>query len=714
MRRTHIKSSFAYILQLCVVLGAFLAGTTCAIDDLKHTDGKILNKSDFRSKNVLLFLTDQERATQHFPKGWDEVNMPNLQRLKRHGLSFNNAYTSSNMCSPSRATLFTGLMPAQHKVRWTLEAPPKKPSADDSSNAQALSESPPGLIVPLDPDFPTLGDLMTAAGFKSVVYKGKFHFTSPPQTNQTKWGGWTPEDMGQYGFSRWNPWDSGYMSVPGSALGLGGGGNCSIIGCNDQRTMYSTGSQAESKEGVLAYVDYIAKQKQSFFLVVSLVNPHDVLLYPKSSRNVGYNSTWEMGSIKVPPSVDEDMSTKPPCQLAFGESASAADGALPTVQDKEKYLNFYGNLLKSSDKKLGDLLDSLEKNGLLEDTLIIKTADHGELGMTHKGMRQKSYNYYDEATRVPLVFSNPKLWPTAQATDALVSHVDLVPTLASLYGTPKSAHPSIEFTGVDYSSVILGTKKSAQGKHQYRTIYIGIFKELIMSPSHSTDYIMFTFDEQAASIPQPAHLVAVRTEGYKLAKYIDYAEEITGVKPYYEMYDMKNDTNEVDNLAAPGKKRTAAQEAAFLKLKLLVEDVRKERLQPIRRENKVDLKQMNITRVHSPKNPSRGAVYEDAGMITGKPVGEAKFTMSTTITSVKNRTASGKLVMWSNQGIIRGKSAELSFKYDGGLAFSGEYELYGGTGAFRTIEATTIAFKSSIASGTQKDVILYLKGEAMY
>ena len=431
-----------------LVVLAFLGRATFAID-----------LSDFRSKNVVLFITDQERATQHFPDGWEEANMPNFQRLRKHGLSFNNAYTSATMCSPARATLFTGLMPAQHKVRWTLELSTTK----EGDSAHALMDAPPGLPVALDPDFPTMGDLMTAAGFKDVVYKGKFHFTSPPKTNQTKWGGWTPQDMEQYGFSRWNPWDSGYMSVPGSGLGVGGDGDCSIIGCNDQRIMYSNGSQAESKEGVLAYIDRVARQKQPFFLVVSLVNPHDIILFPLSAQKDGYNSTWEVGNIKVPSSVDEDMSTKPPCQLAFGEYASESNGPLPTIADKENYLNFYGNLIKSSDRKLGDLLDSLTKNGLLEDTLIIKTADHGELGMTHRGMRQKAYNYYDEATRVPLVFSNPKLWPTPQTTDALVSHVDLVPTLSSLYGAPKSAHPTTGFTGVDYSSVILGKQKSAQG-----------------------------------------------------------------------------------------------------------------------------------------------------------------------------------------------------------------------------------------------------------
>src|SRR5262249_50575839 len=71
--------------------------------------------------NTILFLTDQERAIQHFPAGWAQRNLPGLMRLKRHGVSFENAFTNACMCSPARSTLMTGRMPAQHGVKYTLE-----------------------------------------------------------------------------------------------------------------------------------------------------------------------------------------------------------------------------------------------------------------------------------------------------------------------------------------------------------------------------------------------------------------------------------------------------------------------------------------------------------------------------------------------------------------------------------------------------------------
>ena len=82
-------------------------------------------------KNILIFITDQQRKTMHFPAGWEQENLPGLTRLKENGLSFENAFCNSAMCSPSRATLFTGLYPAQHGVKYTLEedmAPAQAPA----------------------------------------------------------------------------------------------------------------------------------------------------------------------------------------------------------------------------------------------------------------------------------------------------------------------------------------------------------------------------------------------------------------------------------------------------------------------------------------------------------------------------------------------------------------------------------------------------------
>src|ERR1700749_4047845 len=81
--------------------------------------------------NVLVFLTDQQRAVQHFPPGWTERNMPGLHRLQQHGLTFENAFTNACMCSPARSTFLSGYSPTQHGVKYTLETNMPSPQYPD-------------------------------------------------------------------------------------------------------------------------------------------------------------------------------------------------------------------------------------------------------------------------------------------------------------------------------------------------------------------------------------------------------------------------------------------------------------------------------------------------------------------------------------------------------------------------------------------------------
>ncbi len=117
--------------------------------------------------NVLLFMTDQQRATQHFPDGWEADNLPGLRRLKANVLSFEQATCNATMCSPSRATMMSGLFPAQHGVKYCLEANMPAPRYPQ---------------VEMAIDLPNLGTVMAAAGY-ATPYKGKWHCTKPATGN---------------------------------------------------------------------------------------------------------------------------------------------------------------------------------------------------------------------------------------------------------------------------------------------------------------------------------------------------------------------------------------------------------------------------------------------------------------------------------------------------------------------------------------------------
>ena len=480
-------------------------------------------------KNLVIFITDQERAIQHFPKDWAEENLPGLTRLQQNGVTFENAFCNSCMCSPSRATLMTGYFPAQHGVKYTLEEDMPK---QDYPQVQ------------LRPDYKNIATVMASAGYQ-VIYKGKWHLSKPAPGEDFQ-----PQELNPYGFTRWNPPDAG----ANQNIDQEGGG----VYDNDGRYMDEEGDYSTGNEGVLQYLTTVASSAQPFCLIVSLVNPHDVLLYPKNYVAGGYDDAWLDNDIKLPETVDEDLTTKPTAQQQFKKIFSLT-GPLPTRQRKLDYINFYGNLMIQADEYLVEVMNALDTIGVTDNTVVVRTSDHGEMGLAHGGLRQKNFNAYDETMRIPLVYSNPDILQGGTTCDAMVSHVDFLPTLAGLFDAPKSGRANWE--GKNYSKLVLGeSRKPVQ------------------------DYVAFTFDDYQAGqangpyVQAPQHVVAIREKDWKIAKYYDANHK---VPPQWELYDLKHDTIEARNLAAPGHRRNRHQQSEYERLRKKLAKVEATRLQPL-------------------------------------------------------------------------------------------------------------------------------------
>jgi choline-sulfatase len=356
--------------------------------------------------------------------------------------------------------------------------------------------------------------------------------------------------VGKYGFERWNPSDAG----ADQSLDQAGGGNAN----NDHRFMFDDGNVAAGDEGAIAYLNSHAARNQPFFLIVSLVNPHDVLFYPKTYIDGGYDDSWLQGDIGLPQTVAEDLSTKPDAQQAFLNIFNL-NGPLTTDQMKRNYLNFYGNLMKSSDAYLVDILNTLQAKRLLDNTLVVCTADHGEMGVAHGGLRQKCFNFYEESLRVPYIYSNPVLYPSPQTSTAMISHVDFLPTIANLFKTPGSARA--QWQGVDYSRLIVDPSSPAP-----------------------QPYTVFTYDDWQAGqatgpyVPPPNRVVSIRETRYKLAEYFD----ADGIEPsQWEMYDLLKDPLEQNNLAFQLDLRPQEVRQQFVRLRRELELVQSTRLRPL-------------------------------------------------------------------------------------------------------------------------------------
>jgi hypothetical protein len=279
------------------------------------------------------------------------------------------------------------------------------------------------------------------------------------------------------------------------------------------------------------------------------------------------------------------------------------------------------------------------------------------MGMTHGGMRQKNFNFYEEALRVPLVFSNPKLFPKPARTQAMVSHVDFLPTIASLFGAPASARA--KWTGVDYS-------------------------RLVADPNARPvqDYVVFTYDDFQAGqasgpyVPEPNHIVSIREERWKIAQYYDPGG---AGAPEWELYDLRSDPLERTNLAAPGHVRTPQQEREFRRLKARLAAVRRTRLKPRPTKHAIDI-------TAATKQVERHAThFTDQGTVSGIPTGTGDITINWSL-NPETKAATGYFVISSGAGVIHG-NAQTSSVVDGNhITLSGTADLTGGTGSFQGIE----------------------------
>jgi choline-sulfatase len=519
-----------------------------------------------RPPNILLVITDQQRQPRHWPQdpGWLRELMPNEAELARTGLTFTSAFCNTAMCSPSRATLFTGRYPAEHGVTLTLTAADLHP---DPRNAPAVTETmirilrrheaPVKRVLTqyargalrlgphsgnepvLPPGMSNLATMLREAGYE-VAYKGKWHLTHP-SGDGTLLSGWDQRDAtriaADYGFADWEAPDAGENA---KAENFGGGNAGHGRGWDEVYT-----SQAERWLGR-------TDLPEPFCLVVSLVNPHDVLGYPASCLRGGYAADEFRGlGVELPPTVDEDLGTKPGVQALTRMGMNAYLGPLGNRRAQRDYVNFYAYLHRVVDRKLGRLLAALgsadDPGSLRARTVVVRCADHGEMGLSHGGLRQKMFNTYEETINVPLVFSNPALFADAAETDALASLVDVVPTLLSLGGREANG----DLRGRDLTPVMAASANPDAELAQRAEVALSHVLDHPSPAPSVQDAIHFTYDDHQAATAmqdapgQPNRIRAIRTRD---AKYAFYFDPEGHEQTEYELYDLERDPLEVENL----------------------------------------------------------------------------------------------------------------------------------------------------------------------
>ena len=478
-----------------------------------------------KPQNLVIFIRDQVKPEDLWlPRDWAKENLPTRQWLLNNGLSFENSFTNTAMCSSARATFFTGKFPAQHGLDLLLS---------DIENPILDSE------VQLNPDLPTLGTVLGDLGY-DVSFFGKTHLS---KTFTTVDGEVVYQDMSEYDFKDWQGPDAGQDMDPKNA----GGGYAD----NDTRFIGEATSWLNNR------VD--SGNTKPFAMVVSLVNPHDVLAYPLTwsegdpNTYFGYTADMIEGDINIlPPTVDEQITGsitadgydfagnyKPQIQREWLR-AQVGVQPLPTNQLKLNYLNFYGNLMKIADAQMGEVISTLAKQGEVNNTMFVSTADHGEMGMSHGGMVQKMFNAYEESIRVPMIWSNPRYFKGGQKSDALVSLIDFLPTVANLYGATEDSITSYDLRGVDYSPIIKRAARRSSLDHKKLDVQSSIlytYDDIYGGQDPRGSIPVGSWDH--GQLPGPNRLQVARTKDFKYARYYSGDKSYDAKNWQGELYDLR-------------------------------------------------------------------------------------------------------------------------------------------------------------------------------
>ena len=380
--------------------------------------------------NALILVTDQERAPGDFegPEFADfrREHLPTRQRAIRRGVSFAEHRIVTSACVPSRASMFTGQPPSVHGV-WQTDGFGKR--ARDPAMCWLSPEG-----------TPTLGRWARDADVEAA-YLGKWHLSlteldgsdgRPLVPGPVADAAYADADLLEpYGFSGW-------VGRPHGPL-LANAGIARDHGYVEQAVRWL---RARGDD----------RRRPPFVLVVSLVNPHDMVFWPAWSlwrrRALGLEGVPPLGA---GPTDAVTPSREPEVLRAYRNHYPLAYGPRGVVRrlyarSAADYRRFYASLLRRSDAHLARILGALRDAGLEDETQVFLTADHGELLGAHGGLHQKWYCAFEEVLRVPFTTWGPRTRGREGTHDRrLSSHLDLLPTVLGCLGiTHRSALPGCD------------------------------------------------------------------------------------------------------------------------------------------------------------------------------------------------------------------------------------------------------------------------------
>jgi arylsulfatase A-like enzyme len=330
-------------------------------------------ETDDSRPNIVFIFTDQQTMSAMSAYGNKFIHTPYMDDLAKFGVRFTESYCTSPVCSPSRSSLITGMMPHQTGVNYNDQKP--------------------------DSTLKNIGELLRKEGYETV-WGGKWHLPeSYPHTSKS--------------------------SVPGFSL---------LDFLEEEKT---TGRGDDTDEPLAnEVVKYLkGRVKQPFFLAVSFHNPHDICYVPQNPDAFPYPANMESapplpGNFSINP-LEPEFLKDARARTSYGNEIAFTHDF--SRNDWRNYLHHYYRMTERADREIGKIIKALESEGMDENTIIIFTSDHGDGAASHQWAAKLSL--YEESVKVPLILTwFGKTPENVVDTEHLVSGLDIAPTILDYAG----------------------------------------------------------------------------------------------------------------------------------------------------------------------------------------------------------------------------------------------------------------------------------------
>jgi len=477
--------------------------------------------------NILCFIMDQLRYDYLGCMGNSQVKTPNIDALANSGVTFNRAYVANPLCMPARATLFTGQTPRSHGVR---------------TNG-----------IPLNKDILTLPQALSNAGYRTHSV-GKIHLNNFGVPNDLY-----IEENNPYDFpERRQKWLSGEIKhLPEPYYGLqttdfvGGHGfgvygdylnwlkkeypeECQRISIEhpDNKPLNAPQTYKWSISEELHYNHWIGDQSikfleeeanndSPFFLWCSFPDPHHPYAAPEP-----WSEMYDPKIIEIKERKEGELEELPPYfKSAYENKETLLSGlqgkAKVSEEELQEMIAITYSMISFVDDQIGRIMKKIDELGLREDTIVIILSDHGDMMGDHWMVRKGPFQF-EGLLRIPFIWNWPGHFPESLKTEELVSQIDFAPTLLDLCNIPipEGRVPKI-----------VEAKKQVEpwpGK--------SLNLQLRGNTKKANNYIIVENDEDYLGL----RIRTFITKRYKITIYPG--------KPYGQLYDLKNDPDELHNL----------------------------------------------------------------------------------------------------------------------------------------------------------------------